>query len=273
MTGKDKSTKLRQENEELKRQLQEAQNGIRRLSEQVVLATPNSDEDGEDVHDQSKETAKSMTFLGKQYDDLDTFRMEARKSIASINERLRVIGVRLEEIGAAIDDLQDYSYQYNIKIVGMPSMDDKESAEETSSLCLTLFRLIGATNVCMQDIDIAHRVPTRRQTDLPKAIICKFTRRLAREQVMTRRKEIYKIQASQLGFDSHVQLNLGLYDHLSPRKQALMIEAKKFKSASQFKYFWSKGGSIFLRQDDKSRIIKINKLEDLQALDPSATKR
>lgn len=49
-------------------------------------------------------------------------------------------------------------------------------------------------NVSIGDIDIAPRVPTRRTfADRPKSIICKFIRRLAREQVMTVRRDMTKI--------------------------------------------------------------------------------
>ena len=56
-------------------------------------------------------------------------------------------------------------------------MKEKESAEETSSLCVKLFREMGA-EVTIHDIDMAHRVPTREAHGGPKPIVCKFVRRL-----------------------------------------------------------------------------------------------
>ena len=86
----------------------------------------------------------------------------------------------------AIDDFQAYRYRYNIKIVGVPEKGTNESADETSGICVASFREMG-TDVSINDIDTAHRVPGRNnssQDPRPKPIICKFVRRLARDKVI-----------------------------------------------------------------------------------------
>ena len=66
----------------------------------------------------------------------------------------------------------------------------RESSEQTANLCLSLFRALGIKDVSILDIDIAHRVPARRPSNKPNAVICKFTRRLAKEQVMAVRRGV-----------------------------------------------------------------------------------
>lgn len=62
---------------------------------------------------------------------------------------------------------------------------------------------IGATGVSINDIDIAHRVPTRRAEDHhSKPIICKFIPRLAKEAVMNCRREISSIDPTALGLSA-----------------------------------------------------------------------
>ena len=74
---------------------------------------------------------------------------------------------------------------YNIK---------RAKASDTVKKCLDIFSGIGAS-VKEFDIDTAHRVPTRRQnsrggaTGSSQPIICKFTRCIAKEAVMAKRKE------------------------------------------------------------------------------------
>jgi len=82
----------------------------------------------------------------------------------------------------AIDEADYYSYQYNVKMLGLPD-NASESALETSSLCANLFQQMGA-EISLLDIDIAHHVSTRRERDGPKPIICKFVTRLAKGKVM-----------------------------------------------------------------------------------------
>ena len=154
-----------------------------------------------------RETEKSVEFLSDQYDQLNAFRNKAEKKLKEISEWLDNITYRCQAISDAIDDIVDYSYQYNMKIVGVPEASEKESAETTANLCLKLFHALGVKDISMQDIDIAHRVSSRRDTNCPKArdtnrpkaIICKFVRRMAKEKVMSARNEVKKIQPSQLG--------------------------------------------------------------------------
>ena len=49
-----------------------------------------------------------------------------------------------------------------MKIVGVPQTNEKERAEETTSLCLKIFKKIGV-DVRETDIDIAHRIPSRKK--------------------------------------------------------------------------------------------------------------
>ena len=81
------------------------------------------------------------------------------------------------------------------------------------------------------DIDLAHRVTPRQAAEgRPKPIVCKFTRRVSREQVMALRREVTKIDPTSIGLqESDSMENVGLYDHLSPRLQSLLSDAKKVK--------------------------------------------
>ena len=52
--------------------------------------------------------------------------------------------------------MQQYSYDYNLKV---SQSAHTETSTQSSEICLRLFHLIGAKNLTMYDIDIAHRVP------------------------------------------------------------------------------------------------------------------
>jgi len=80
---------------------------------------------------------------------------------------------QVEKVAITIKEIQRYSYQYNIKIIGRPETDVCETASATIALCLSLFNAAGI-NICSQDIDIAHHIPTRNAISGPKPVICKF---------------------------------------------------------------------------------------------------
>lgn len=74
-----------------------------------------------------------------------------------IKAKLKDITSQVEPVPntKAIDDATTYSFQYNLKIVGVPQKNERETAEETTMLCLKIFSKIGV-NVSENDIDIAH---------------------------------------------------------------------------------------------------------------------
>ena len=73
--------------------------------------------------------------------------------LKQITHRLNVLCAhQVEPVGNAIDEAKKYSYQFNVKIIGLPEMSSKETATETSSFCVKLFQEMGA-EVSIFDID------------------------------------------------------------------------------------------------------------------------
>ena len=179
-----------------------------------------------------------------------------------LGKKIEALNEKVKNISEVIESVENYSYQYNIKF----ELYEHESAKDTAKLCLEIFKAIGASELPGQDIDIAHRVQSRSDIG-PKPIICKFVRRLAKENVMNHRREVESISRSTLGYSSETSLEQAkIYDHLTPRLQHLLSEANKFKTAHQFQYCWAKNGQILLRKTHESRVIKLKSVEDLSRL-------
>ena len=180
----------------------------------------------------SPDKTKSVEFVSDQYDDLIAFKVSANEELEEIRARLDKISETCDRIQKSLDAFELYSYQFNIKIVGMPMVAEREHPEQTASLCLQLFSAVGVKGVSIQDIDTVHRVPSMRPSNRPKAIICKFVRRL--DQVMVARKKVGGLKAEELGFAADINVKyLNIYDHLMPRLQVLHHEAKKVKEAKE----------------------------------------
>ena len=132
---------------------------------------------------------------------------------------------------------------------------------------LLIFNKIGA-EIHPYDLDIAHRVPSRNTSDgRPKPIICKFTRRIARESVMAARREVNRIVPADIGLRESSSLeHAAIYDHLSPRLQSLLSDAKKIKERFLFSFCWAKNSTIWLRKNENSRPIDIKNSTDLSSL-------
>lgn len=186
-------------------------------------------------------------LLAWEYDDFGQFKIQAQQKLKSLSSRIAEISTKCDRISAAIDAIQQYSYQYNVKIVGVPQVSDQETSVQTANLCIKLFSALGAAGIDVKDLDTAHRVPAREASNRPNAIICKFISRLTRDEVMARRNEVRNLRPEDLSFDPSVKVDsIRLYDHFIPRVQELLFKEKKFQSDHGFAFCWAKNGSAFL---------------------------
>ena len=179
-------------NDELKQQVSELDKEMEIMKNKMAsLCIPTSS-------NQDAETAKSLDFMSKEYDDIKVLQLSMGNNLKRMSTKLEGISIRVNAIDEAIEEMLKYSYQYNVKIFGIPQRGPRESATEAADICLSLFNKMGATMISPSDIDIAHRIPNRTPSSYPPAIVCKFTRRLAKEQVMNRKKEAARINVSEI---------------------------------------------------------------------------
>lgn len=142
------------------------------------------------------------------------------------------IATLVEKISDATESIQEYSYRYNVKIVGVPQQTDSKTSETAANLCWKLFHSMGATQISLLDIDTAHQVASMLQDDRtrPNAIVCKFAHRSAKGQVMAASRERRKINVEDLGLPSDVQVDqVAIFNHSTPRMQHIFYQAKRFK--------------------------------------------
>jgi len=140
-----------------------------------------------------------------------------------------------------------YSYQYNLKIVGIPLISESKSAQDTTELCVKLFSGLGV-DVSIWEIDIAHRVPQRDASTgngnrrQPNLIICKFTRRTTQDTVLASRGNASRLTTEDLDLLSNAEINrIAIYSHLRPRLQELLHSAKVHQNTYNYKWCWAKG--------------------------------
>ena len=108
----DNVASLRRENNALKVQLNTLSEEVAKLKE---LLTQQCSSDANGDHDNaptSEETAQSLQFISKQYDDLHRFQKAAKEELHRLNSRLAQVESKLDAIANSIDELEDYSYQF-----------------------------------------------------------------------------------------------------------------------------------------------------------------
>ena len=84
---------------------------------------------------------------------------------------------------------------------------------------------------------------------------------------MAVRQNIKKINPTSIGLSRETSMKYaGIYDHLTPKRQQLLVAAKSFKTENNYKYCWTKNSTIYLRKSEETRAIKINEIHDLELL-------
>ena len=90
------------------------------------------------------EQSKSLEFLGLECDDLNNFHAFALREISAIKSTLEKIADKVKEHSLAIEEIQTYSYRFNVKPLGVPELSTRETALQTTTLCVKIFNKIGA---------------------------------------------------------------------------------------------------------------------------------
>ena len=145
---------LRKENKELKQQIQTLSVELENLKSLITHQRAAESHETQ-VTSLDAETKSNLEFYSKEYDDLSKFRRQAQSEIQRLSTRLTELSSKADAVGKAVDELPDYSYHFNGKIINVPEIKQQETARETSDLCLGFFYGMGAV-VSLQDLDVAH---------------------------------------------------------------------------------------------------------------------
>ena len=262
-------TSLRKENDELKKQLQEIQKDLSTVKKRVTA--PSRKQHGAErqnlqtplviAQPDDKPNQNDVQFLNITQENILSKLEEMESKIAQITQNTA-------RISKAIDDIQAYSYQYNLKIFGVPQAEINEKETDTVELCVKVFAGIGV-KVSPWDIDVAHRVPARTQDGRRRGIlpiICKFTRRMVRDEVLSKRRNCNHLLPATFGLNPENEVRISIFSHLTPRLQELFYLAKSVKEQDNYKYCWAKDTAIYLRKSDDSRAIKLTSFQDIESL-------
>ena len=152
--------RLRQENLRLKDQIQALSKEVEQMK--LLLQQSSIQLAGEPPTNAnatpSREGEKSLNFLSDKHDELILFKTNAMAEPERLGKKIEAVNEKVKSISEAIESMENYSYQYNIKVVGFPELYEHESANDTANLCLEILKAIGASELTGQHIDITHRV-------------------------------------------------------------------------------------------------------------------
>ena len=87
---------------------------------------------------------ESLNFLGDEYDDLDARCKDRKQLISCLSTCLSQLSEKVDLLTKQIDEAQENSYPLNLKLLGIPELKPRESATQTTELCVCIFTALGA---------------------------------------------------------------------------------------------------------------------------------
>jgi hypothetical protein len=213
--------------------------------------------------------AKSMDFQAKTFDNL---LVESKRQTKIIEElSAEVIACKKtnselksenEILNVKLNDLEQYSRNYNVEIQGVPELQ----GEDTYSIVASVANKLGCT-VHPNQIEYCHRIRQNKnnvkKSNMPPSIIAKFFSRRVKDAVMEAKKTKKDLVGHDIGFDNS-NAKIYINDHLTTVNKNLFWLARNARSVG-FKFAWTKNGKVYLRKDEHSPVLKVTKPSDIPA--------
>jgi hypothetical protein len=219
------------------------------------------------IKSQTEEITKNYAFLSLKYDDqqrqmkdMMAENKEMRDQVSVVLNSLADVQKENRQLRQKLDDMEQYSRNSNLEVVGVP----ETPSEVPEMIATTIAKKLGVP-VQKEDIEAAHRVASSRS---PKPLVIRFKARSLRDKVLDKSRkqtQTEKLKAKDLcpDFkDTPVFIN----EHLTADRKKLITEARAKKNEKDYKYLWTKSGTIYMKKFDSSPPIKIVSTEDLVKL-------
>jgi hypothetical protein len=135
--------------------------------------------------------------------------------------------------------------------------------ENVTSIAAKVIQLINV-QLCADDIEVAHRVPSRNK-DNPSPIIVQFLRRKKRDEIISNRRNTV-LTNSELLNDNRLSGRVFVNESLSPFFKELLWKTKMIGRERDYKRIWYKNARVLVRKTDGSQVIVINDFADLDKM-------
>lgn len=206
----------------------------------------------------TKTLNKIIEKLNSMEKKLDGALEENRK----LREEMRKKDEEIKNLRKDIDALQQRSRINNVEIGNFPITKDENLVDVVIAIANKVGVQLGEN-----DIQAVHRVP-RFKKDATKNVVVQFCSRWKKNILLNacatfRKNNGNKMTAKQVK-PSLADQPIYVSEHLTPKNKALLKKTKDKAKSVQWKYVWTKDGSIFMRKDETDRRrIPITQEEDL----------
>jgi len=214
------------------------------------------------LRNQYKELQKSLEFHIAKVESLETENKALKKEVSSLktavcNAEEEIADLNDDQdgfkndLGAAIsqiDDLEQYTRKHNLEIHGI-----SESSEENLPEKIIKLGKVLNVHIANNNIDICHRVATRRSSGDPRPIIVHFRSYRAKSELYKARK---RLKSASLSNYFHNTEAVYINENLTNYRRDLFAKVRKFKKNNNWHSTWTMDGKILIKKKSQSDQVK-----------------
>lgn len=201
--------------------------------------------------------------LEKKMDTMmENIRSEFNKRVETLEIKVKERDEVIEDLEARLDELEVRSRICNIEIRGIP----ETRGEDVAAVVKRVGEIIGCGEIREGDIQVAHRVMTKR-SDL-KPIVVQLGSRFLRNKWIAAYKQckVARQYRPLLASELNTVLNqtpVFIHEHITVRRKMLLAETREFAKQVNIKYVWIRDGAIFVREEEKAKVHKVTTARQL----------
>lgn len=168
---------------------------------------------------------------------------------------------KIEDLYNQVNNLDQYSRNKNFEIENLENVNGECVEEIVLNLAAKL-----EIDLKADEIDAAHRLPTRANSNRPPRIIVQLTSRKKRDIFINKKNQI-AVLTNQDVIGGNNKNRIYVNENLTAFNRDLLWRAKGRAQETGYKFVWYKFGKILVRKNENSReVLKIFSYTDLDKI-------
>lgn len=212
---------------------------------------------------QQLNNSATLTDLKTIITDYKTMMDNIIQENIELRNEITILHSKLNNVDHMLDTKDQTGLDHNLIINGATEVKDEEIPK-------IIVKIANALNVSLEtnEIENATRKATAsEESGLPRSIIVQFKSKSKRDEILQNKKHNITTHCLELAEKNDTPHRpIYISEHLTPRKQFIFKIARDIKRAQIIKFAWAKNGDIFIRESERSKIIKIKHIQQLKNL-------
>lgn len=210
---------------------------------------------------------ESITFIGKQYEDLKRTTLDNNTKIATLQEENNRLAAELSEIKYKYNQMEQVNRSNNIEIQCVPECKTENLINIVSQLGNSVGCTINDENV----LNCTRVAKINPQSPRPRAIVVQLSSPRLRDTIVAAVWKYNKSHPDDKLNTSHVGIRgdkkpIFVSEHLSAHSKAIHAAARIAAKDKGYKYVWVRNGRVYMRKTDNSDFKYIRDIDSIKKL-------